>query len=314
MSRGRRANPTLIGLFVLGAIVLTTAVVVVWGSGRFFRQTKSFVAYFTGSVNGLNPGAPVKFRGVRIGTVTDMRFRLPQAEAMNPDEFRIPVWFDVDLKQLSEFRGIRAIRLDRTRLDQLIGEGLRAQLQSESFVTGVLYVGLDFFPGSPAALVNANNPDVFEVPTMPTTLERASQTLTRLMTRLENTDLEGLLRSIHHAVDGMDELVRSPEIGRTLVAARDALESIRTLADGVQPNVAPTMKSLAATSASARDSLQRLDAALAALRTLIDTQGPLTVGLTQTLVDLGDAAQSVRDLASYLDRKPNAIITGRPGS
>jgi hypothetical protein len=74
------------------------------------------------------------------------------------------------------------------------------------------------------------------------------------------------------------------------------------------------MKSLAATSASARASLQRLDGALADLRTLIDTQGPLTVGLTQTLVDLGDAAQSVRDLASYLDRKPNAIITGRPGS
>jgi paraquat-inducible protein B len=314
MSRGRRASPTLIGLFVLGAIALSMAVIVVWGSGRFFRNTKPFVCYFTGSVSGLNPGAPVKFRGVQIGTVTDMRFRLAQAEAASPDEFRIPVWFEIDLKQLSDLRGGRPVRLDRARFDQLIEEGLRAQLQSESFVTGVLYVGLDFFPGSPAVLVHADLPDVFEVPTMPTTLERASQALTRLMTRIENTDLEGILRSVHQAVDGLNDLVRSPEIVRTVVSAREALVSIRKLADGVEPNVQPTMQGLNATTASARASLQRLDAALVDLRALIDTQGPLTVGLTQTLVDLGDAAQSVRDLASYLDRKPNAVLTGRPGS
>jgi len=74
------------------------------------------------------------------------------------------------------------------------------------------------------------------------------------------------------------------------------------------------MTSFRETSAGARASLGRLDATLADLRSLIDTQGPLTVELTQTLIDLGDAAQSVRDLASYLDRKPNALLTGRPGS
>ncbi len=314
MSRGRKASPALIGAFVLGALALTGAVVVVWGSGKFFRKTKPFVCYFTGSVSGLNPGAPVKFRGVQIGTVTDMRFRLAQAEATTPEEFRIPVWFDVDLQQLSDLRGGRPVRLDRARLDELIAQGLRAQLQSESFVTGVLYVGLDFFPGSPVVLVHGDEPDVFEVPTMPTTLERASQTLTKLMNRLQNVDVEGLVASVHQAVDGLNDLVRSPRIGETLGAARDALVSIRNLSDGLAPNVQPMMQSLSATSAGARAGVRRLDDALVELRTLINTQGPLTVGLTQTLVDLGDAAQSVRDLASYLDRKPNAIITGRPGS
>jgi len=314
MSRGRKASPALIGGFVLGAAVLAAVIVVVWGSGRFFRQTKSFVCYFSGSVNGLNAGAPVKFRGVPIGSVTEMRFRLEETAGINPDEFRIPVWFEIDLKRLSEFRAGSPVRLDRARFDELIARGLRAQLQTESFVTGVLYVGLDFFPGSPVALVHGDRPDVFEVPTMPTMLERASQSLTKLMARIEKLDLEGLVRSVDETLDGINGLVRSPEIGRTLVAAREALGSIRQLSDDLKPSVPPMMKSLDATSADARSSLKRLDATLADLRSLIDTQGPLTVELTQTLIDLGDAAESVRDLASYLDRKPNAVLTGRPGS
>jgi phospholipid/cholesterol/gamma-HCH transport system substrate-binding protein len=314
MSRGRRASPALIGVFVLGAAALAATVAVVWGSGRFFRKTMSFVCYFSGSVNGLIAGAPVKFRGVPIGSVTDMRFRLAQATGANAEDFRIPVWFQIDLQQLSELRGGGAVRIDRQRLDELIAQGLRAQLQTESFVTGVLYVGLDFFPGSPVVLANGDRPDILEVPTMPTALERASQTLTKLLARIEKLDVEGLVHSIKNAVDGFNVLVRSPEFDRTLVAAREALGSIQQLSDSVKPGVQPMMTSLGATSAGARASLQRLDATLADLRSLIDTQGPLTVELTQTLIDLGDAAESVRDLASYLDRKPNALITGRPGS
>ena len=314
MSRGRRANPALIGAFVLGAVALVAAVVVIWGSGRFFRQTRSFVCYFSGSVNGLNAGAPVKFRGVQIGSVTAMRFRLGEITVAPPDEFRIPVWFEVDLKQLSDIRGGRPVRLDRARIDELIAQGLRAQLQTESFVTGVLFVGLDFFPGSPIALVHADRPDILEIPTMPTALERASQTISKLAARIENLDIEGLVRSVTEAVDGVNDLVRSPEVGRTITAAREALVSVRQLGDSLTPGVRPMMKSFNATSAGARASLQRLDAALTDLRSLIHTQGPLTVELTQTLIDLGDAARSVSDLASYLDRRPNALLTGRPGS
>ena len=314
MSRGRRANPALIGAFVLGGVALASIVVVVWGSGRFFRETRSLVCYFSGSVNGLNAGAPVKFRGVQIGSVTDIRFRLAEVTAVSPEEFRIPVWFEVDLKQLSDLRGGRPVRLDRARIDELIAQGLRAQLQTESFVTGVLFVGLDFFPGSPIALVHGDRPDILEIPTMPTALERASQTISKLAARIENLDIEGLVRSVTEAVDGVNALVRSPEVVRTITAAREALVSVRQLGDSLTPGVRPMMKGLDATSASARASLQRLDAALADLQSLINTQGPLTVELTQTLIDLGDAARSVRDLASYLDRRPNALLTGRPGS
>ena len=310
MSRGRRANPAIIGAFVLGAIALLTAIVVVWGSGRFFRHTVTFVSYFSGSVNGLSLGAPVKFRGVQIGSVTGIRSRMARAATVNPEQFRIPVWFDLDPKQISELGG--TIVLDRPQIDVMISQGLRAQLQLESIVTGVLYLGVDFFPDSPVVLVQADRPDILEIPTVPTSLERASQVITKFLGQIEKLDIDAAVRSITDAADGVNGLVRSPELDRAVTAAHEALESIRRLSDTAKPGVRPMMGSITSTGTRARDSLQHLDAALTDLQTLIDVEGPLSVELTRTVVDLGDAARSVRDLATYLERNPNALLVGRP--
>ena len=223
------------------------------------------------------------------------------------------MWFDIDLQELSELGG-RPVELDRARVDELISQGLRAQLQLESFVTGVLYLGLDFIPCSPAVLVHADRPEILEIPTVPTALERASEAVTKFMAQIQNIDIDAAVHSITEAADGVNGLVRSPEVNRAVVAAREALESIRRLSDAAEPRVQPMMRSVEAAGAGARDSLQRLDAALVDLQTLIDTEGPLSVELTRTLVDLGDAARSVRELASYLERNPNALLVGRPGS
>jgi len=314
VSRGRKANPALIGVFVLGAAALAVAGVVVFGSGRFFRKQVDMVCYFSGSVNGLNPGAPVKFRGVPIGTVSEIRFRLPPPELFaSPAQLRIPVWIQLDETKLSEFRGA-ARELTRERLDQLIDAGLRAQLQTESYVTGVLYVGIDFFPGSPVVLMREERPDFLEIPTMPTTLEQAFENFTKVMARVDKLDIEGLMDSLRHAVDGVDGLVRSPEIQPTLETLRATLTSIQGVARSLEPTVGPTMKNLQATTLQARTSLAALDQTLARVSTLVDPQAPLAVELTRTLTDLGEAARSVGSLADYLDRNPNAILTGRPGS
>lgn len=311
MSRRRRANPVAIGAFFLGAVALAVGVVVVWGSGRLFRQTATIVSYFSGSVNGLNLGAPVKFHGVQIGSVIQIRSRLVQAARIRPEEFRVPVWFHIDLQQLSELGG-RPLELDRAQLDELISRGLRAKLELESFVTGVLYLSLEFSPDSPAVLVHADRPEVLEIPTVPTTLERASEVIGKFMAEIERSNIVAAVHSIAAAADGVNELVRSPEIERALAAARQALESIRRLSETAEPRVGPMMRSVEAAGASAGDSLRRLDAALADVQTLIDTEGPLNVGLIRMLAEVGEAARSVRDLTGYLDRNPNALLVGRP--
>jgi paraquat-inducible protein B len=311
MSRRRRANPLVIGAFVLGALALGAGVVVLWGSGRLFRHTATFVSYFSGSVNGLNLGAPVKFHGVQIGSVTQIRSRLVQAAGIRPEEFRVPVWFDIDIEELSELGG-QPVELDRARLDELIALGLRAKLELESFVTGVLYLSLEFSPDSAAVLVHADRPEILEIPTVPTTLERASEMMATFLREIERADVVTAVHSITEAADGVNDLVRSPEVNRTVGAAREALESIRRLSEAAEPRIQPMMKSVEATGAGARDSLRNLDAALADLQTLIDTEGPLNVGLIRALADVGDAARGVRDLTGYLERNPNALLVGRP--
>ena len=69
---GRRANPTVIGAFIIGAVALIVIGLLVLGRGQFFSDTQTFVLYFDGSIKGLNIGAPVDFQGVRIGSVTDI--------------------------------------------------------------------------------------------------------------------------------------------------------------------------------------------------------------------------------------------------
>jgi paraquat-inducible protein B len=302
----------VVGVFVLGAAALALGAVLVFGSARFFRHEVTLVSYFSGSVNGLVVGSPVKFRGVPIGSVSQIRLGLPGASAA---DVRIPVWFIVDLDTISGYQG-RRFRLDRQRLDVLIAAGFRAQLQTESFVTGVLFLGLDFFPDSPVVLALTGKPEVLEVPVMPTTIERAIQTLDRLVNRVEALDLKGLVASARHALDGVDDLARSPKVADALDGLRDALASIHRVTAALEPGVTPTIKGLDATLAQAREVLIRvepqLDQTLAHAQELLGPDAPLAVGLASTLADLGEAARSVRDLADFLDRHPNAILTGRP--
>ncbi len=319
MSRGRRGNPLLVGAFVLGAAALAVAALLVFGSGSFFRHEIKLVTYFAGSVKGLVLGAPVKFRGVPVGSVSGIKLGLPGASLA---DIRIPVWYTIDVDTVSGYQG-RPWRLDRQRLDELIAAGLRAQLQTESFVTGVLYVGLDFFPDSPLVFELAGQPDILEVPAMPTTIERAMQTFDTVMKRVETLDLEGLMASARSTLDGVDKLARSPKIEDTLAALRDTLASVRKATDSLEPDLGNTLKGLDTTVVQARASLAtlehvlrrlepQLDQTLTRAHSFLDPDAPLVVELTSTLAELGETARTFRDLADYLDRNPNAILTGRP--
>ena len=101
----KKISPTLIGGFVVGALALLVIAVIAFGSGQLFRKTREFVLYFDSSVNGLRIGAPVKFRGVEIGSVKDIRFQLDEDTQVN----KIPVIIEIDLEKLTS-RGATAGR------------------------------------------------------------------------------------------------------------------------------------------------------------------------------------------------------------
>ena len=164
----KKANPTLIGAFVVGAVVLVFAAIAIIGSGQLFRKTYEFVLYFEGSVSGLREGASVKYKGVEIGTITSILLQLGDGVDAN----RIPVIIKLDANKISGSRGVGGSLTDPAGLKAAIDRGLRGQLQTESIVTGVLFVALDLFPDSPIKFVQPPGSRYQEIPTIPTTLQK----------------------------------------------------------------------------------------------------------------------------------------------
>ena len=327
----KRISPTLIGAFVIGALALVVIAVIAFGSGQLFRQTKQFVLYFPGEVNGLRVAAPVKFRGVEIGSVKEIMLQIePDIKVQ-----RIPVIIEVDLKKITS-RGASGVALQDPKVSKaLIDQGLRGQLRTESFVTGVLYVGLDFFPGTPANFVQPPGSRYEEIPTVPTALEQAQDAATRIIGKLEEIDFKGLMNSTRAALDGINQLVSSPALksslrtlDETMPKVQEAVISLNKLANTVDVKVGDLSDDFRQTSAAAREAMQRAgitmkqtDAALQAaeaaminIKGAIDPNSPTFYEITKSLREVSSAARALRLLANSIERNPRALIFGRPES
>jgi len=309
---GRRASSAVIGAFVLGAIALAVIGITIFGSGRLFRKTTTFVMYFPGSVDGLNIGAPVKFKGVEIGSVTQIRINLGQYRAQDA---RIPVFVEIDDARAIE----QGAETNVDYVNTLIHErGLRAQLQPQSLLTGLLFVQLDFFPDTPVVTILPPDSPYREIPTVPTTLAEVQQTLTRILAKLEKADIEGMLATAREALEGIRGVVTSPDLRRfeaalpgTLANADQAVTSIRQLATNLDGETGPLISGLRQAATQADGTLQEWKGTARLLNGAIEPDSALRNQLTAALDELTGAGRSVRLLADFLERNPSAVVRGR---
>lgn len=321
-----KVSPTLIGAFVIGAVALIVIAILLLGSGRLFRQTRDFVLYFDNSVNGLRVGAPVKFKGVEVGTVKDIRLQLEKGAEVN----KIPVIIEIDLEKLTLRGATPEIAVDREAFHKAVVEGFRGQLAMESLVTGVLYVALDFFPGTPINFVqqeNVNN-KYPEIPTLPTSLELAKGAVERILNKLEEVDFKRLIDSLTKTSDGVGQLVKvnSPTVKSILQSVdqampqlRGAISDFRTLTATANNNVTNVSADLHQTLTAAHSAIEQIAATMKeaettiiSVRATVDPNSPTFYELTKSLREVSGAASSIRLLADSLDRNPQAPILGKP--
>ena len=219
------ANTRLIGVFVLGAMALLVIAVVVLGSGKFFRKTLRVACFFEGSVGGLSVGAPVVFNGVRIGSVTNVVLRYDTRDSTTT----IPVFIEIDPQLVETIGPLRKNPEGDLRL--LIDHGLRARLELQSIVTGKLQVSLGSYPDRPAKFVGADQ-KYLEIPTIPSPVQEITK-------RIEQLPLEEIIKNIATAVEGINRVVNSPEITKTIqsvsLAAQEAKGLMQNLNNQVQP-------------------------------------------------------------------------------
>jgi len=321
----RRFSPTLIGAFVVGAVVLVVVGVATLGSGRFFRTVHPYVLFFSGNVNGLKSGAPVKFKGVEIGSVKSVLLNASAIAVLDGPvgDVRIPVIVELDERNMAQ-KGGKVIPNKQT-IRLLVDNGLRAQLAMESIVTGLLYVKLDLQPGTPLRLVNDPTVDYPEIPTLPTPLEEVQMRASQFLAQLENTDFAGLLASLGGALDGANELFNSPDLKNAVGSLDEAVKNIETLIASLNETVISFQSLASAADTRVQTLSERLDQTLAdaeqtsraARKTLQSIQGfvapdsPIVYQLGQTLEDVSASARGIRRFTEDLERNPSLLVRGK---
>jgi len=329
----KKANPTIVGAFVLTAIVLTVAALVALGNIKFRENKFRCVAFFTGSLYGLDIGAPVTFRGVTIGRVAAIRIIFDQEQ----NNYIIPVY--VDIEQSPDVDGKTSenspSQNPRQIMLQLIDQGLRAQLKISSLLTAKLYIDLAIHPKTEAHL-HGTAAGLLEIPTMPSGLEQITQ-------RLESLPLNDIINKTVAALDGINSLINAKETRNVVTSLETTLGNLNgllTRADAEFPTLAAELKkglaNFATLSATATTLLRTADKELppmsAELKHLLAglnvTAGALTKTLNNidqltakdsllayqvaaSLREIERAAASIRQLTDYLQQHPNALVFGQ---
>jgi paraquat-inducible protein B len=301
----KRTEAAAIGGFVVGAAVLCVAAALLWGSGRVFRETARFVCYFDGSVEGLEVGAPLKARGVTIGRVVRIQLHYRQ----RPTDDRVPVFVEIDLKRVI---GLGAERPPGKTLDQMIARGLRARLEAQSLVTGLLFVNFEQVPGTPLRYSEINpEGGVPEIPTVPRPFDQLGESVTSIVTKLERADIAGMVQAIADAAASVGRLARGAKVPEALAQLTATLGDYDKLGRHLDGSLDPILGELRLAVAEARKAIEGLDGATGAASRMVAPEAPLSVRLNDALGDVSRAASAVRDLAEYLQRNPNALLVGK---
>jgi len=272
-----------------------------------FARKLYFLAYFDGTVRGLTVGAPVEFRGIKIGEVIDLKlqfnaddtsFRIPVLCAIEPDRIELK-GEDVD------FGGGKADEI--AMIAKLVHKGLRAQLRTGVLLTGQLYVNLDIYPDADPAEMG----HVGEYPTLPTVPEPVQEiatSLTDMLNRLEKLPLEQIGKDLGATVSHAKRLMGSKDLTEAVVALNASLKQLQLFTAELNHELTPQMSALLEQSRQAMASGQ---GALSAAEKVLNADAPLTYELNQTLKELARAARAVSALADLLERNPQALIYGK---
>ncbi|NRF68140.1 MCE family protein [Aquincola sp. S2] len=348
----KKGSATLIGAFVIGGIVLVIAGVIAAGGGGFFTRKERAVMHFSGSIYGLQVGAPVVFRGVRLGSVTSIgldydakadNFWIPVVAEIEPEIIR-----GLDQNGAAAASGARpaAPRGSQT-ISSLVARGLRAQLSLQSLLTGQLYVDLDLRPQRPANLRGGMR-GATEIPTTATAIQA-------LKGQLEGMDLRQLLDDVSAIAASARSVVAGPQLKLALDNVVDITASVKRITGRLDQRIAPMAESAEAALAETRRALGLVGGAAervgntadrirgtsdrvgalvaedsplmrdlhraaaelartaAALRQHAGEDGALVQDAGRALHDMSRAARAVRELAEMLERNPQSLLRGRRG-
>ena len=264
-------------------------------------QLNHWILQFKGSVRGLSKGAPVELRGIKFGEVTDIKAQF-DPESLDPI---ILVYIVTDPEVFVEI-GDPSLTA-RGQLNALVAKGLRAQLQTGSLLTGQLFVDIDFHPDAPPAIVKYER-EYPEIPTIPAPMEMITASVTQLLNKIEKLPLEEIAGSLRNTMQGAERLITSKELQQSVGELRATLENTRKITTDINTTITPELYSALS---QLNNTLQQSQKTLVEVGDSVNQNSPLYRELVRAMKELADAAQSIRTMADYLERHPDALIYGK---
>ncbi|HTW71781.1 MAG TPA: MlaD family protein [Acetobacteraceae bacterium] len=317
-------RPAIVGGFVLGALALAITAILFFGGSNLLAHKYRVVAFFEDSAAGLDIGAPVTFRGVRVGSVQHIGLEL-----LSTGRARIPVvlQFTSDTVILNGKR----VQIGSLSTEELVKQGLRAQLNLQSFVTGQLRVDLDFLPNTPVHLEPVDVDGLPQIPTLPSDLERLRTSVAEIPFRELSQKLLDTLQAFERLSDHLDARV-DPLVGsftRGIDTATRTMGSVQAAIDQLRPELSHTIADADALLTDARHQVngrgdevghlvqsadraaQHADQLLVALNSLAQERSEFRGNLEASVRDLAAASASLRELARTLESDPSIVLRGR---
>ena len=314
----------LVGAFVLLALVLVVAGVLTLNKSGWFTPRHQAVIYFDDSVKGLYIGAPVTFRGVKMGEVTRIGVEVNQQTLVA----RIPVTLTLGTESLQMDSG--SGQTQTLDLSELVKRGLRARLILQSVVTGQTAIELDFRPDLPGRLLAGGKSPIPEIPTMLDKLDALINQvqdlpLGEMVAELRQTmrTLNDTLKSSQIAIDKTSQQLNATGVQarQTLVTADEALkavqaqttltlQSLQQLTDTTRGTVTQMQPALQQTLQETRLAAEGARRAMQDLAAVAAPGSPLRTDVNSAVSDLSQAARSLRSFADQVEREPNSLIFG----
>uniref|UniRef100_UPI0040499280 MlaD family protein n=1 Tax=Cephaloticoccus sp. TaxID=1985742 RepID=UPI0040499280 len=319
-----KVSPGIVGVFVIGAFALGVIALLSFGSLSLFSKPQRFVVNFDETIHGLDLGSPVKIRGVRVGRVVDLNVQFD--EKVRKSVVRVICEFNRNI--ITDGSNGLVDVTSRDVLQELIDKGLRAQLGVLGLATGLLYVELDFL--DPDTYPDSHSSTEIKYATIPSVRSTISEFLSDLQ-RIDfialTNEFQGLLVDTRKQVNAfelnelvaqwtkaaksIDAIATAPELMETMANLNAAAIDLRKMLVKIDGQIDPTGEKLTATLDDTRKTLESFKAAAETLRKLMNAQQNFGEDATQAFTKLAGAADAVQRLADFIERNPQALLSGR---
>lgn len=328
------ANSLVIGMFVLGAVFLAVVSIIIFGTSKFFEEDQMFASLFKETVNGLDVGAPVKFKGVKIGKVERISIGSPRHTHVKeiPNKYKreredvIVVFYTIDLNLLKRRMHETGSDSGSNWVREQIKEGLRAKLSYQSIVTGMLYIELDYFAQPDNKLEIYETSKFIGIPGESSGLEEFMKSIQDSIAEISQIKFKELFDNVNSLVVNLNKKVEAVDTkglsdsamkaladADALMKNADALVlSANTAAGDASAFLKITDANIAALSKDVRSTLSKVDALVENVGAMTAPNSPLRFELAMLIRSMNSSMNSIANLADYLQRNPSALLTGKP--